>query len=344
MTDRASPRQADTVATDGGFDDAPHGLPAFTPTSTVGHPPELAADLNQAGEFARAEKAIATRRAYKSDFEIFGAWCADRGASALPSAAETVAAFLASEAVRRIKPSTIGRRAAAIRYAHKLAGHPVPTDDERVRATVRGIRRTIGVAPSKKAPATADRLIAMAAAGNGGITALRDRALLLLGFGGAFRRSELVALDVADITETKDGLLVTIRRSKTDQEGRSTTVAVVRGKIACPVAALRAWLTIAGISDGPLFRPVTKSGTVRPTRLTDRSVANIVKYRAECLGLDPRAFAGHSLRAGFLTSAAARGASLFKMADVSRHKSMDTLRGYVRDTEVFKNHAGEGLL
>jgi integrase len=184
----------------------------------------------------------------------------------------------------------------------------------------------------------------MAAAGNGGITALRDRALLLLGFGGAFRRSELVALDVADITESKDGLLVTIRRSKTDQEGRSTIVAVVRGKIACPVAALRAWLTTAGISDGPVFRPINKGGKVRPTRLTDRSVANVVKHRAELLGLDPKAFGGHSLRSGFLTSAAARGASLFKMADVSRHKSMDTLRGYVRDAEVFKNHAGEGLL
>ena len=133
---------------------------------------------------------------WSSDFEIFEIWCADRGASALPAAAETVAAFVASEAMRRIKPSTIGRRAAPIRYAHQLAGHPVPTDDERVRATLRGIRRAVGIAPSKKAPATADRLIAMAAAGNGGTTALRDRALLLLGFGGAFRRSELVALDV----------------------------------------------------------------------------------------------------------------------------------------------------
>ena len=196
-----------------------------------------------------------------------------------------MAAFLASEATRRIKPSTIGRRAASIRYAHKLAGHPVPTDDERVRATLRGIRRTAGIAPSRKAPATADRLIAMAAAGDGGLTAMRDRALLLLGFAGTFRRSELVALDVADVVESKDGLLVTIRRSKTDQEGRSTTVAVVRGKIACPVAALRAWLTAGGISDGPVFRPITKGGKVRPTRLTDRSVANIVKYRAERLGL-----------------------------------------------------------
>jgi site-specific recombinase XerD len=257
------------------------GLSASAPPPAAVLPARLAADLNHAGEFARAEKAAATRRAYRSDFAIFHAWCCERMASALPASAETVAAFLASEARRRVKPSTLGRRVASIRYAHKLAGHPTPTDDERVRATLRGIRRTAGMAPSRKAPATADRLIAMAAIGDGGIATLRDRALLLLGFGGAFRRSELVALDVADIAESNDGLLVTIRRSKTDQEGRSITVAIVRGKTACPVAALRAWLTAAGVCDGPVFRPITKGSKVRQRRLSDRSVANIIKHRGD---------------------------------------------------------------
>jgi integrase len=114
--------------------------------------------------------------------------------------------------------------------------------------------------------------------------------------------------------------------------------------IACPVAALRAWLEAASITDGPVFRPVAKGGRIQATRLTDRSVAEIVKVHARRAGLDPKLFAGHSLRSGFLTSAAARGASIFKMADQSRHKSMDTLRGYVRDEEIFKRHAGEGLL
>jgi site-specific recombinase XerD len=342
MTKRASPIRA--VDADAASELSAPALLAMAGAAGSALPADLVVDLNRAGEFAQAEKAAATRRAYRSDFKIFRAWCCERGASALPAAAETVAAFLAAEASRRVRPSTLGRRTAAIRYAHKLAGLALPTDDERVRATMRGIRRAAGTAPSRKAPATAERLIAMTAASSGGTAALRDRALLLLGFGGAFRRSELVALDVADMVESKEGLLVTIRRSKTDQEGRSTTVAVVRGKIACPVAALSAWLTAAGISDGPVFRPITKGGRVRPTRLTDRSVATIVKYHAEPLGLDPKAFSGHSLRAGFLTSAAARGASLFKMADVSRHTSMDTLKGYIRDAEVFKNHAGEGLL
>jgi integrase len=166
----------------------------------------------------------------------------------------------------------------------------------------------------------------------------------LFGFASAMRRSELAALDVEDIEETADGLRVTIRRSKTDQEGHGDVIAVPRGTIACPVAALKAWLEAATITEGSVFRPIAKGERVQAARLTDRSVAAIVKAHAAQVGLDPAAFAGHSLRSGFLTSAAARGASIFKMADQSRHKSMDTLRGYVRDAEIFKDHAGKGLL
>jgi integrase len=263
---------------------------------------------------------------------------------ALPAAPEAVAFFLAYEAGRQVRPSTIGRRVAAIRYAHKLAGLPLPTDDERVRATVRGIRRSLGAAPSKKMPATAERVIGMAPLAGTRLSAIRDRALLLIGFAGAFRRSELVALNADDIEETADGLRVTIRRSKTDQEGHGDVIAVPRGTIACPVAALKAWLQIANITEGPVFRPIAKGERISDARLTDRSIANIVKAHAGRAGLDPKLFAGHSLRSGFLTSAAARGASIFKMADLSRHKSMDTLRGYVRDAEIFKDHAGKGLL
>ena len=221
---------------------------------------------------------------------------------------------------RGIRSSTIGRRVAAIRYAHKLAGHAVPTDDERVKATVRGIRRTIGTAARKKAPATAERVIAMALGTGAGLKGLRDRALLLLGFAGAFRRSEIVALDCEDIEECETGLRITIRRGKTDQEGQGATIGIVRGAIACPVAAVCQWRDEAGITAGPLFRSIRKGGKVRG-RLTDQSVADIVKAHAKRVGLDPSLFAGHSLRAGFLTSAAKRGASIFKMMDVSRHRS-----------------------
>jgi site-specific recombinase XerD len=307
-------------------------------------PALLSADVEKAADLARQEKAKATQHAYASDFGIFRAWCAGRGVRELPATPETVAAFLASEVERGIRSSTIGRRVAALRYAHKLAGLPLPTEDERVRATVRGIRRTTSTAAAKKAPVTADKLLAMVAPPGRTLAALRDRALLLLGFAGAFRRSELVALDVADFEETSEGLKITIRQSKTDQDGAGATIAVVRGSVACPAKALKAWLAATGILDGPIFRPINKAGKVRPRRMTAQSVALIVKAHATRVGLDPAQFSGHSLRAGFLTSAAKRGASIFKMMDVSRHRSVDTLRGYVRDAELFQDHAGTGLL
>ena len=146
------------------------------------------------------------------------------------------------------------------------------------------------------------------------------------------------------VEEVSEGLRVTIRKAKTDQEGRGAVIAIVPGEIACPVMALRAWLDAAEINDGPIFRAIRRGGHVQPARLTDRSVANVVKQHAERTGLDPAQFSGHSLRAGFLTSAAKRGASLFKMMATSRHRSTDTLAGYVRDQELFKDHAGVGLL
>jgi site-specific recombinase XerD len=316
---------------------------ALTVSGLSSVPSLPAADIEKAADLARQEKAKATQRAYGIDFEIFRTWCASRGVSALPATAESVAAFLACEVERGIRSSTIGRRVAAIRYAHKLAGHAVPTDDERVKATVRGIRRTVGTAARKKTPATAERVIAMAVGTGTGLKGLRDRALLLLGFAGAFRRSELVALDCEDIEECETGLRITIRRGKTDQEGHGATIGIVPGSVACPMTAVRAWRDAAGIATGPLFRSIRKGSKVG-ARLTDQSVADIVKKHAARVGLDPALFAGHSLRAGFLTSAAKRGASIFKMMDVSRHRSVDTLRGYVRDAEIFKDHAGAGLL
>jgi site-specific recombinase XerD len=302
-----------------------------------------AADAERARSYANAEKAVATRRAYGTDFVLFRAWCEERQLDTLPASSVTVAAFLAHEASRNVKASTIGRRTAAIRYAHKLAGLATPTDDELVKATVRGIRRTLGTAKTKKAPATAERLLAMAANTGVGLKGLRDRALLLLGFAGAFRRSELVALNIEDVEDLQDGMKITIRHSKTDQEGAGQTIAIPFGKIACPIAALKEWIAAAGITAGKIFRSVNRHGRLGE-RLTDQSVSDIVKEHAERLRLNPKQFAGHSLRAGFLTSAASRGASIFKMMDVSRHRSVDTLRGYVRDAELFKDHAGAGLL
>ena len=244
-------------------------------TALVGVPMALGAlavpsvEVEAAATYAKAEKAAATRRAYRTDFAIFQEWCGQRGANALPAEPATVAAFLSWEADRRTRPSTIGRRVAAIRYAHTLAGCEVPTDDERVRATVRGIRRAFGTASTKKTPATADRIMAMAPVANTRLGYLRDRALLLLGFAGAFRRSELVALDIDDIEESEEGLRVMIRRGKTDQEGKGAVIAIVRGAVVCPVAAYKAWIKAANISTGPVFRPIAKGERLQEARLTD---------------------------------------------------------------------------
>src|SRR5215468_4847899 len=221
-----------------------------------------AADMERATAFTKQDKAPATRQAYRSDFSIFRVWCMARDVSALPASPETVAGFLAAEAENGMAASTITRRCAAIRHAHKLAAFEPPTNSEIVKATLRGIRRSIGTAPKRKAPAVAEIMRDMARTVPAGLKGMRDRALLLLGFGGAFRRSELVALDVADLQEAEDGLRVTIRRSKTDQEGIGTTIAIVRGGACCPVKALRACLEAAGITEGAVFRPVRKGGKV----------------------------------------------------------------------------------
>lgn len=298
--------------------------------------------LDLARDFARASKAPRTQDAYRSDAKIFAAWCRPRGLVALPAVPETVAAFLADQATAGTRPSTLSRRLAAIRYAHRAAGHDSPAADERVRAVLAGIRRTVGAAPIRKKAATSDAMAAPAAS----LRALRDRAVLLLGFAGAFRRSELVALNVDDIEAVPEGLLITIRRSKTDQEGIGRKVAIPRGDVACPVAALAAWRAAAGIETGSLFRRVWNrcNQRVGAERLTGRIVASIVQDAAGRLGLDPTTFGAHSLRAGFITSAAKRGANLFKICDTSGHKSLEMLRVYVRDAELFSNHAGAGLL
>lgn len=218
---------------------------------------------------------------------------------ALPASPEAVAAFLAAEANRGVKPSTIGRRLAAIRYAHKLAGHEPPTNSEAVKATLRGIRRTAGSAPVRKAPATADKVLAMVAKADTDVKGLRDCALLLLGFAGAFRRSELVALDVTDLQFCDSGLRVIIRKSKTDQEGLGITIAIARGSIACPVDAVHAWIKTAAITEGPLFRAVTRTGKISVRQLSARAVAELVKTYARRAGLKAADFSGHSLRSGF---------------------------------------------
>ena len=312
--------------------------PAAVPMSVADA--EIAAALS----FAEAEKSEGIRRAYRSDFAIFTAWCGERGLASMPATPATVARFLSSQATNTKKSSTIGRRAAAIGYAHKLAGFEPPTNAETVRAVMRGIRRSIGCAPVRKTAATSDLMMKMLDHCSGTLTGLRDRALLSLGFAGAFRRSELVALRVEDLTATPDGFRVMIRRSKTDQDGAGQEIAIPRGCKIEPVRAIEAWLAASGITTGPIFRPILKGGRLQDVPLTPHSAAQIVKQYAKRAGLDPALFAGYSLRAGFLTSAAEAGANVLKMTEVSRHKSVDMLTTYVRRSNLFREHAGAAFL
>ena len=288
---------------------------------------------------------FATRKAYASDVKIFSAWCAAHARTALPADPETVALFLASQAQAGVAASTLNRRLAAIKCAHEAQGHATPTTHKGVTAALKGIRRAKGTAPTQKKAATADIVKEMVRRCPNTLTGQRDRALLLLGFAGAFRRAELVALTVADLAFVADGLRVTIRKSKTDQEAAGQVIAIPHGSVwFCPVAALKHWLAVADIEAGPIFRAVGKGNRIGQAALSDKSVANRVKHYAGQVGLDAADFAAHSLRAGFVTSAAEAGASIFKMAEVSRHRSTDVLAGYVRSANLFKSHAGADLL
>jgi integrase len=256
-----------------------------------------------------------------------------------------ICAYISTLAHGGLKASTLGRRIAAIAHFHSQHGHkPPPTADETVRVVMKGIRRTIGTAREKKTPATHDILGRMLDACPDNMIGKRDRALLALGFAGAFRRSELCALEVADLVDVPDGLRVVIRRSKTDQTGEGQEVAIPRGYRLRPVEAVQTWLAAAEISTGPVFRAVARGGKVSAEPLADDSASRIVKRYAARVGLEAASFAGHSLRSGFLTSAAEAGASIWKLAEVSRHKSLDTLRGYVRRVDLFKEHAGAAFL
>ncbi|SFV17107.1 Site-specific recombinase XerD [Methylobacterium sp. 174MFSha1.1] len=287
----------------------------------------------------------------RGDAAAFEAWCARYGFRSLPASPEAVAGFLVAEAEAGRAASTIGRRLAAIKYAHKLVRQPDPTEDEAVRATMKGIRRKVGTAPDQKAAATADVLMAMLMRTPDTLTGKRDRALLALGFAGAFRRSELVALDVSDLREDPEGLRVLVRRSKVDQEGAGFEKATPHGRFIRPVALLRDWLETAGITEGPIFRPVSRSGRVRmtmrgtnPACLTTQAVADIVKRYATAAGLDASTFGAHSLRACYITTAAERGADLARIMDQSGHRDTRTVVSYIRRVNAFKSRSGSGFL
>ncbi len=306
--------------------------------------PEMQQVLEKAREYTKQSKAANTTRSYRSDWRHFTQWCQERALSPLPAEGETVALYLADWADRR-KTSTLQRRLSAISQAHQAAGYDSPTHAHVVRSVWAGIRRSKGSREEGKDPILVEDLRRIVLALDNTLTGKRDRALLLIGFAGGFRRSELVSIDCEDLQTLPRGIAIHLRRSKTDQEMHGEKVGIPRGsrRETCPVLALEEWLQEADIHSGPVFRPINRHGQVRNRRLSDRSVALIVKKAAESIGLDPRRFAGHSLRSGIATSAAMAGKDERSIMKQTRHKSTHMVRRYIREGELFSDNAASDL-
>ncbi len=313
-------------------------LPTLTPV-----------EIEIARAYVDASRSPATRLVYGRDWTAFSAWCLEYGHRTMPAHPSVVAVYISALAAGGMAPPTLNRKVAAIGYAHRQAGEEIPhkvKGGSVILDVLAGARRTWGKPPVKKTAADGDVLWALLHEIKGdGLRDVRDRAILAFGMSSAMRRSELAALDVRDVARSPEGLRITIRKSKSDQQGAGAVIAIPNGRRIKPVVALEAWLARSGVTEGPLFRRLSQDGRrVLDQPMGDRTVARVVQARAAAAGLDPAMFGGHSLRAGFLTSAARAGASVFKMQEVSRHKSVDVLAGYVRSAELFEDHAGSGFL
>lgn len=288
-----------------------------------------------------AAQADNTRRAYACDWKHFSAWCRAGGQGRLPAAPETLVLYL-SNLAETAKVSTLTRRISAISQAHQAAGFESPSAHIMVRKLMAGIRRQKGTAQIGKRPlAPTDLRGLVAPLDSRRNLDVRDRALLLVGFAGAFRRSELVGLDVGDLEFNSAGLIVTIRRSKTDQEGQGRKVGLPYGSnsATCPVRTLEAWLAVLGADQGPLFRSINRHGHIAARRLTAQSVALVIKRLAAQAGIEANDLAGHSLRAGLATAAAAAGVSERSIMAQTGHRSLATVRKYIREGSLFLENA-----
>ncbi len=318
----------------------PDNLPLSEPTplaavtATPATPIGIACTDPMVLHFIEAATAPNTRRAYDSDLKHFLAW-----GGSLPASPDVVARYLAAHATTHAV-ATLARRLVAIRRAHALKGLPDPVRSELVRLTFRGIRRAHGRPQRRAAALLAEEMATIVASLGDSVRDARDRALLLVGFVGAFRRSELSRIDCKSIERTPRGIVITIPKSKTDQEGQGRHVAIPHGRSAiCPIKALDHWLELSGITKGSVFRPVTRRGHVLPGRLSGDSIASIVKQRVRAIGLDPTRYSGHSLRAGFVTTAATAGAPAWRIKAQTGHASDALVGRYIRLSDPFAANA-----
>ena len=292
----------------------------------------------------KSSKANNTIRAYKSDFNDFGLFCAQNGFKSLPSEPKIVSLYLTHLSSKNVKMSTLKRRLVSIGVIHKLKGHYLDTKHPSIIENIMGIKRRKGSIQKGKKPLLINSLKLLInvidESSNEEIKKLRDRSIILIGFSGGFRRNEIVSLDYDDLDFVTEGVKINLKRSKTDQfgEGSVKGLPYFDNSQYCPVITLKKWIEASNIDSGPLFRRFTKGSKLTESRLTDQTVALLIKKYLKLEGLDSKNYSGHSLRSGFATSAAESGAEERSIMAMTGHKSTEMVRRYIKEANLFKNN------
>ena len=309
---------------------------------------ELTTDLKSLHEATlnnlKSSKANNTLRAYKSDFKDFGSFCAKNGLNSLPTEPKIVSLYL-TQLSKNSKISTLRRRLVSISMVHKMKGHYLDIKHPIIVENLMGIRRIKGSIQKGKKPLLINHLKLIINVINDQkikeIKKFRDKSIILIGFGGGFRRTELISIDREDLEFVPEGLKITIKRSKTDQfgEGMIKGLPYFTDETYCPVKNLEKWLEISNIKTGPIFRRFSKGSLLTDKRLTDQSVVLLMKEYLNIAGIDNKNFAGHSLRSGFATAAAESGADERSIMSMTGHKTTQMVRRYIKEVNIFKNNA-----
>ena len=293
----------------------------------------------------QSSKANNTVRAYKSDFNDFGLFCAQNGFKSLPSEPKIVSLYLTHLSSKNIKMSTLKRRLVSIGVIHKLKGHYLDTKHPIIIENILGIKRRKGSIQKGKKPLLINNLKIIINVideyNKEYLKKYRDRSIILIGFSGGFRRNEIVSLDYDDLDFVTEGIKINLKRSKTDQFGEGSVKGLPYFENAqyCPVLSLKNWMQISKISSGPLFRRFTKGNKLSENRLTDQTVALLIKKYLNLAGIDSKNYSGHSLRSGFATAAAESGAEERSIMAMTGHKSTEMVRRYIKEANIFKNNA-----
>jgi site-specific recombinase XerD len=293
----------------------------------------------------KSSKALNTIRAYKSDYRDFGLFCAQNGFRSLPADPKIVSLYLTHLSTKDVKISTLKRRLVSIGVIHKLKGHYLDTKHPSIIENIMGIKRRKGSIQKGKKPLLINNLKQIIdvidSHNNEEIKKFRDRSLILIGFSGGFRRNEIVSLDYEDLDFVGEGLKINLKRSKTDQfgEGAVKGLPYFDNSQYCPVLSLKKWIEVSNIKYGPLFRRFAKGSKLTENRLTDQTVALLIKEYLKLAGIDSKNYSGHSLRSGFATSAAESGAEERSIMAMTGHKSTEMVRRYIKEANLFKNNA-----